>query len=517
MTGAVAGSRLGHRMREQLSAQVGGDARLKVIVLLALVLALQSADNATVGAVALPLERALRIGNVQLGLLVTVSALVGAVATLPAGVLIDRLPRIKLLSVSIWLWAAAMIVSGVATSYVMLLVTRIALGIVIAVAGPAIASLTGDFFPAADRGRIFGYILFGELLGAGLGYLVAGDLAGALSWRVSFFVLSLPSALLAVALTRLLPEPARGGQSRIDAGDKDIVSAQDAEAGEQETSSPGSESQSEEGEVERGVRAADVQPHPGSVLRRDPVSMGTWAAFRYVLSIRTNVLLIAASTVGYFFYSGLQVFAVEFLRGRFGLGQAVASTLLVIIGGGAVVGVLVGGPLADRLVSSGHLSGRVVLAGLAFVATAVVLLPGLLVGSLLVAGPLLFAGAAIYGATNPPLDAGRLDVMQHHLWGRAEAIRTSTRSLFTAAAPLTFGLVSTRFGGRTVGLAGSTGNHTTAVAVSHGAHGLDVTFLLMLVPLALAGLALLFIGRRTYPRDVATAMASERATRSDHD
>jgi hypothetical protein len=107
--------------------------------------------------------------------------------------------------------------------------------------------------------------------------------------------------------------------------------------------------------------------------------------------------------------------------------------------------------------------------------------------------------------------------MQHHLWGRAEAIRTSTRSLFTATAPLVFGLVSTRFGGRSSGLAGATGSRTAGVAVQRGAHGLDVTFLLMLVPLALAGLALVVIGRRTYPRDVATAMASERATRHAHE
>lgn len=505
---------LAHRVRSWLADEVGGVARLRVIVLLALVLALQSADSATVGSVAVPLERSLRIGNVQLGLLVTVSALVGAFATLPAGVLIDRLPRVRLLSVAVALWSVAMVVSGFATSYLMLMVTRIGLGIVIAVAGPAIASLTGDLFPARDRGRIFGYILFGELLGAGLGYLVAGNLAGVVSWRASFFVLAVPSALLAVALVRLLPEPARGGQSRIDEGDTQIVPA--ADVSDEVDGEPGGAGEADEGEVERRVRALRLRPHPDQVLHEDPVAMSTWRAFRYVLSVRTNVLLIVASTIGYFFYSGLQVFAVEFLRGRFDLGQSAASTLLVLVGGGAVVGVLVGGRLADRMISAGQLSGRIVVAGGAFLATAVVLVPGLLLTSLLIAGPLLFLGAAIYGSTNPPLDAGRLDVMQHHLWGRAEAIRTSTRSLFTAAAPLVFGLVSTRFGGRSVGLAGTTGTHTAAVVVAHGAHGLDVTFLIMLAPLALAGLGLLLIGRRTYPRDVATAMASERATRHRH-
>lgn len=44
----------------------------------------------------------------------------------------------------------------------------------------------------------------------------------------------------------------------------------------------------------------------------------------------------------------------------------------------------------------------------------------------------------------------------------------------------------------------------------HGAQGLATTFLILLVPLAAAGLVLLLLGRRTYARDVATAAASER-------
>ncbi len=39
--------------------------------------------------------------------------------------------------------------------------------------------------------------------------------------------------------------------------------------------------------------------------------------------------------------------------------------------------------------------------------------------------------------------------------------------------------------------------------------GLDHTLLIMLLPLTVAGLTLLLIARRTYPRDVATAVASE--------
>lgn len=175
-----------NHVEDRLRSAVGGAARLRVIALLAGVLGLSAADAATVGAVAVELERSLRIGNTDIGLLVAASIGVGALATLPIGVLVDRINRTRLLWISVLLWSAAMIVSGAATSYAMLLITRLALGAVVATAWPAVASLTGDLFPAAERGRIYGYILSGELIGAAFGFLVSGDVAAALSWRASF-------------------------------------------------------------------------------------------------------------------------------------------------------------------------------------------------------------------------------------------------------------------------------------------------------------------------------------------
>ncbi len=167
----------------------------------------------------------LHIGNTSIGLLVTVSTAVGAIATLPIGALTDRINRTNLLAGAILIWSVAMMISGASTSFEMLLLTRLALGAVVATAGPTVSSLTGDLFPAAARGRIYGYILTGELIGTGIGFLVSGDVAAVLSWRYSFWVLAVPGVILAWAIWRLLPEPARGGQSRLQAGDEPIRSA----------------------------------------------------------------------------------------------------------------------------------------------------------------------------------------------------------------------------------------------------------------------------------------------------
>lgn len=496
-------------VEDKLSEVVGGQARLRFITLLACVLGLENADTATVGAVAAPLEHALRIGNARLGLLVTVSTAVGALATLPMGVLVDRVSRVRLLTAAIVVWSAAMVISGLAQSYLMLLVTRLALGVVVATAGPAVASLTGDLFLPGERGRVFGYILSGELIGTGVGVLIAGDVAGVWSWRVSFIVLAVPGLLLAGAIHRLLREPSRGGQSRLyphhaEGGDR-------REVGD----SPGEEPDADQGELADEIREAGVAPHPEHILDHDPGTMPLPSAVRYVLSVRTNVVLIVASALGYFFFSGLRTFGVEFLRGRFGLGQSIASTLFVVVGAGAVVGVLSSGRVADRLIGQGHLAARPLVTGVAFLTAAVLFAPGLLVVSLAAALPLILLAGFAYGATNPPLDAARLDIMQHHLWGRAEAVRTVLRSLFEAAAPLVFGVVSADFGGGHAGFAASSGTKTTAAVAKASASGLDSTFLIMLVPLVVAGTVLLVVARRTYPRDVATAVASESRTRHE--
>ena len=73
------------RHSRELTRRLGGPARRRAILLLAGVLALNSADNAAIAAIAVQLEPALHIGNAKLGLLVTVSSLVGALASIPLG------------------------------------------------------------------------------------------------------------------------------------------------------------------------------------------------------------------------------------------------------------------------------------------------------------------------------------------------------------------------------------------------------------------------------------------------
>ncbi len=498
------------RRRDSLSAAVGGRARRKAIGLLAAVLALSGADVGAVSALAPQLESAFRVGNTGIGLLVTVSILVGALATIPVGVLADRTNRTRILSITILLWGATELVSGFSASFTMLLLTRLALGAVTASAGPTVASLTGDLFPAQERSRIYGMILTGELLGAGLGVLIAGDVGAAISWRVGLGILAVPSLALSWAIHRYFPEPARGGQSRLLPEMEDIPSAEEVEARPKPfPADAGSPDGAELDPVLAAVEESDVEPVESLVVAADE-ELTIWRAIRWVFRVPTNFKLIMASALGYFFLSGLRTFALIYARGRFGIGQGLATLLFLLIGAAAVAGVLVSGRWTDRLIHRGHVDARLVVGGLGFLVAAALFVPALLTGSVLVSLPLFLLAAFALSAPNPPVDAARLDVVPSGMWGRAESIRSTVRIVLEALAPLTFGLLSSAFGGATSGGLGSGVNENHTQVSASGTTGLEYTFLIMLVALAGAGV-LLVRARHSYLRDVATAAASERS------
>jgi MFS family permease len=480
-----------------------------VIVLFGCVLALGSAQIATVGAVAPQLERSLHIGNTKIGLLNSVALLVGAVAVIPVGLLVDRVRRIPMLAASIVLWSVTTLAGAFAHSYSGLLLTRVGLGAVAATAGPAIASLTGDYFPSRERGRIYGYILSGEIAGTAVGFLISGTLASVFSWRVAFGLLALPGFFLARSLWRTVPEPRRGGYNRLEPGEQDLaIALSHAHLAAQATETDGPSAREQDLAFEAASKRG-FEPDPALVLDTDPEAMTLSDAVRYVLRIPTNVLLIISSSLGYFFFAGLQTFAVVFVRGHYHASQATATLVLGVLVLGALIGTLVSGPVTDLLTRRGTLEARVWVPAVCYLGAVAVLIPGLLSDHLGSAIWFDFLGAALIASANPPLDAARLDIMPSGLWGRAESTRTFLRSLGQALAPLLFGAVADLVAGFVPPQA-PLGSHTHRIVSAATGTGLQVSFLIMLSTLGAAGVFMLR-ARKTYPSDVATAGAARPA------
>lgn len=456
---------------EEVVGRLGGIERLRMIALLAAILGLDSADKAAVSAVAGPLKHALSIGNTEFGTLLAVVSFSGAVLTFPAGILADRVSRRNVLLVVVILWSLAMAASGFVHSYTWLLVSRVFLGTVTAAAWPSIASLTGDFFPPAERARTYGLIISGDLVGTAIGFLIASEAAGLLDWHWAFYSMAVCSLLLVGVLWKFLPEPRRGGQSWLSAngGQRGSTRAESKE------------------DAQQLAAESHIEPDRRLLIGRHEVEEMTWfQVMAYCLRIESYWRLVLASALTYFFFSGVRAFGMLYFEQHYGLSHQAVMMTLVIIGLGALAGVVGGGQLSGALLERGHLRARVLVPTVSLLAAVPLLGVGIGLQNPLFGIALLAAGAAALGAGMAPIDAARLDVVNAPIWGRSESGRAALRYLFEGAAPLLLGAISGLFSG-----------------------GSDLMWTYLIVLLSILGAAVTCVPlRRSYARDVATAAAS---------
>jgi hypothetical protein len=326
-------------------------------------------------------------------------------------------------------------------------------------------------------------------------------------------ILGIPGFFLARSLWRTIPEPQRGGQSWLEPGAIDFASTRPAtdpsEAHTTETQAEPETGPSADELARAAAQRRGIEPDPALVLHDDPSTMGIADAVRYILSVPTNILMIIGSSLGYFYFAGLQTFALLFVRGHYHVSQATSELGLGLLVLGALVGTIISGQITDLMLRRGMLEGRVWIPAVCYLAAVIVLIPGIVGTHLMPALWFDVAGAALISAANPPLDAARLDIMPAGLWGRAESTRTFLRSLAQAVSPLAFGGLADLIAGF-VPEQTPIGTHPGIVS-SANATGLEITFLVMLGVLAAAGIALAR-SRHRYAIDVATAAASHQGS-----
>lgn len=181
-------------------------------------------DRMLIGLLVEPIKAELGLSDTAISLLQGLAfALFFALAGLPIGRLVDRLPRLKLVAVGIALWSAMTALCGMVGGFGQFFLARVGVGVGEAVLSPAAYSVIADSFPRRRLGLAIGVYGLGSAVGAGLAFMIgaavvalvadAGQvevpLLGALSpWRFAFLVAGLPGILVAL-LFWLLPEPRR--------------------------------------------------------------------------------------------------------------------------------------------------------------------------------------------------------------------------------------------------------------------------------------------------------------------
>lgn len=181
------------------------------LAVLFLVNVLNIYDRQVLGAVVEPLRHSFHLSDTQLGLLPSLFTVLYAVAGLPLGRAADTASRRRLLAAGIAVWGALTALGGLASSFAMLLATRLGVGVGEAVCAPTATSWIGDLVPAARRARAMAGFMVAVPVGVMLSLAISGPVAQAYGWRAAMTVAAIPALVLVPAVLRL-PEPARGAR-----------------------------------------------------------------------------------------------------------------------------------------------------------------------------------------------------------------------------------------------------------------------------------------------------------------
>ena len=181
-----------------------------VFVLLA-VSTLNFADRAVLSVLAQPIKEDLKLTDADLGVLQGLGfAILYSVLGLPIGWLAERVSRKRLIAACVAVWSVMSAASGLASSFVTMLLYRVGVGVGEAGFLPLSTSLMSDHFGADRRASKLAIVSLGAPFGLLMGQSIGGWVAATWGWRAAFVVVGAPGLVAALIVLLTLREPPRG-------------------------------------------------------------------------------------------------------------------------------------------------------------------------------------------------------------------------------------------------------------------------------------------------------------------
>ena len=279
-------------------------------------------DRIAFAALTPEIRDAFDLSDTEIGAIGILTAICVLLLALPMGVLADRFNRVRLGAVAALVWGTMSVLTGVVPVIGLLFAVRLFAGLGRVVNGVVHPSLLQDYYRADTQPRVFTVHRLADPLSATSG-IVAGFIGEAMGWRWAFILLAIPTFLLLASLTRLR-EPKRG---------ESIDAALAEEAAGQQVAF---------GEARRQLFAIRT-------LRR--------------LWVGSFLLGVGSLAIGQF--------VSLFFEEVYGFGPRGRGFVQFVFGAGAVLGLFIGGRLAQRAMSSGELQRLALITGFSFVAGAI--------------------------------------------------------------------------------------------------------------------------------------------------
>lgn len=351
------------------------------------------ADRQAIFSVFPLLRSEMHLNAIQLGIVGSAFMWVYALAGPIAGAVGDRLPRKMLILGGLALWSLITVATALSTRYWHLVVFRSLEGLGEAFYFPASMSLISDYHGPATRSRAMAFHQSSVYAGTILGGYASGFLAQIHGWRYGFVVFGLCGILLACVLVLFLREPPR--QNLLD-GKRDL--------------------------------AEDFIPGLSDFFSN------RWAVLLAGIFVGANFVAVVFLT-----------WMPSFLHDKFNMSLSAAglnATAWLQIA--SVIGVVVGGVLADRL-------ARRLVAGRRMTQAVGLLLgfPFIALTGWTLSVPVLVTAMACFGFFKGMYDAnlwaGLYDVVPAHRRAISVGIMNSLGWLGGGAAPIIIGAASMHF------------------------------------------------------------------------
>ena len=188
--------------------------QFRLLGILALINFVNFAARQVFGPLIPMLRKALSASDTELGALTSLLFAVLAFGSIPSGFLADRFSRKTIIAIGILVWSVATFASGLATSFMVLLVARSFVGLGEAAYAPAAQSMISGAFPQERRALAQAIFASGMLLGGACGVVVGGVVAPRYGWQMALFVVGVAGILPALALLAV-QDPPRGPRSEV--------------------------------------------------------------------------------------------------------------------------------------------------------------------------------------------------------------------------------------------------------------------------------------------------------------
>ncbi|MFJ4374876.1 spinster family MFS transporter [Pseudomonas japonica] len=182
-----------------------------LLLLLAMVFADNFVGRQILAVMIEPVKAEFGVGDTAMGLISGLAfAAVYALTGLPAGRLVDRLSRTRLLAASCLLWALATMACGVAGSFVLLAIARMLVAVSESPTTSASLSLIADLYPPQRRSFAISCFTAAPTFSSIIGLSIGAWVVEHHGWRFAFIALGLPALAFAAALAFIVRDPPRG-------------------------------------------------------------------------------------------------------------------------------------------------------------------------------------------------------------------------------------------------------------------------------------------------------------------